>query len=215
MLDLGIKIAAFLAAILVLVTVHEFGHFWAARKLGIKVLRFSIGFGRPLFRWRRAGDATEYVFAALPLGGYVKMLDEREEEVDPAERHLAFNNQALWKRSAVVVAGPMANFLFAFVAYWCILVVGEAGLKPEIGTVTPDSIAAEAAFQPGDVVLSVDGRETPLWSSFWFAMLSASLDGDDVRVEVQAADGSEALRLIPGERCPISIPVEASWGPWV
>lgn len=200
MIELGIKIAAFLAAILVLVTIHEFGHFWVARKLGIKVLRFSIGFGRPLFTWRPAGDGTEYVFAALPLGGYVKMLDEREGEVDPGERHLAFNNQALWKRSAVVVAGPMANFLFAFVAYWCILVVGEAGLKPEIGVVTPDSIAAEAAFQPGDVVLSVDGRETPLWSSFWFALLSASLDGGDIRVEVQAADGSEELRVIPGEQ---------------
>jgi len=200
MLDLGIKIAAFLGAILILVTIHEFGHFWVARRLGIKVLRFSVGFGRPLFTWRPAADTTEYVFAALPLGGYVKMLDEREEEVDPGERHLAFNNQALWKRSAVVVAGPLANFLFAFIAYWCILVVGEAGLKPEIGDVSPDSIAAEARFQPGDLVRSVDGRETPLWSNFWFALLSASLDGDDIRVEVQAADGAQELRLIPGDR---------------
>jgi regulator of sigma E protease len=190
----------FLAAILILVTIHEFGHFWVARKLGIKVLRFSIGFGRPLFSWRRANGETEYVFAAVPLGGYVKMLDEREEDVDPGERHLAFNNQALWKRSAVVVAGPMANFLFAFIAYWCILVVGESGLKPEIGVVVPDSIAAEAAFQPGDSVRAVDGRETPLWGNFWFALLSASLDGKDVQVEVRAADGSEELRIIPGGR---------------
>lgn len=200
MLELGIKLGAFLVAILVLVTIHEFGHFWVARKLGVKVLRFSIGFGRPLLTWRRRNDETEYVLAALPLGGYVKMLDEREEPVEPAERHLAFNNQKLWKRSAVVVAGPLANFLFAILAYWCILVVGESGLRPEIGTVTPDSIAAEAQFQSGDLVQSVDGRETPLWGSVWFALLSASLDGDDVDVGVVTADGQEAVRIVPGER---------------
>lgn len=200
MLELGIKIGAFLAAILILVTIHEFGHFWVARKLGIKVLRFSIGFGRPLMTWRRTDNDTEYVFAALPLGGYVKMLDEREEDVPPDERHLAFNNQKLWKRSAVVVAGPLANFLFALVAYWCILVVGEAGLRPEVGTVAPDSIAAESAFEPGDLVRAVDGRETPLWSNFWFALLSSSLDGEDIRVDVETADGIGASRVLPGER---------------
>ena len=200
MLELGIKLGAFLIAILVLVTIHEFGHFWVARKLGVKVLRFCIGFGRPLLTWRRRNDDTEYVLAALPLGGYVKMLDEREEPVEPAERHLAFNNQKLWKRSAVVVAGPLANFLFALLAYWCILVVGESGLRPEVGTVSPDSIAAEAQFEPGDLVQSVDGRETPLWGSVWFALLSASLDADDVDVRVVTADGQEAVRIIPGER---------------
>ena len=200
MLELGIKLGAFLVAILVLVTIHEFGHYWVARRLGIKVLRFSIGFGRPLLTWRRRNDDTEYVLAALPLGGYVKMLDEREEAVEPAERHLAFNNQRLWKRSAVVVAGPLANFLFAILAYWCILMVGESGLRPEIGGVEPDSIAAEAQFQPGDLVTSVDGRETPLWSSFWFALLSASLDADDVDVHVITADGQETVRIISGAR---------------
>ncbi|MCF7985681.1 MAG: site-2 protease family protein, partial [Thiohalocapsa sp.] len=110
-MDLAIKLGAFLAAILVLVTIHEYGHFWVARKLGVKVLRFSIGFGRPLLTWRPKSDDTEYMLAAIPLGGYVKMLDEREEEVEPAQRHLAFNNQKLWKRSAIVAAGPLANFL--------------------------------------------------------------------------------------------------------
>ncbi|MGB5831847.1 MAG: RIP metalloprotease RseP [Thiohalocapsa sp.] len=200
MLELGIKIGAFLVAILILVTIHEFGHFWVARKLGIKVLRFSVGFGRPLMTWRRPNDDTEYVVAALPLGGYVKMLDEREEEVDPRERHLAFNNQKLWKRSAVVVAGPLANFLFAILAYWCILVAGESGLRPEIGAVAPDSIAAEAQFEPGDLVRAVDGRETPAWSSFWFALLSNSLDGEDVRVQVQTPGGGDLVRVVPGER---------------
>jgi len=200
MLELGIKLGAFLVAILLLVTIHEFGHFWVARKLGVKVLRFSIGFGRPLLTWRRRNDDTEYILAALPLGGYVKMLDEREEPVEAAERHLAFNNQALWKRSAVVIAGPLANFVFAILAYWCILVVGESGLRPEVGSVAPDSIAAEAQFQPGDLVQSVAGRETPLWGSVWFALLSASLDADDVEVRVRAADGQEVVRVVPGER---------------
>lgn len=200
MLELSIKIGAFLVAILVLVTIHEFGHFWVARKLGVRVLRFSIGFGRPLLRWQRSPRDTEYVLAALPLGGYVKMLDEREEEVDPGERHLAFNNQALWKRSAVVAAGPAANFLFAILVYWGILVSGESGLRAEVGSVAPDSIAAEAQFQPGDLVHSVDGREIRNWSGLWFALLSASMGGDDVAVTVEAANGEEMVRTLSGSR---------------
>ncbi|KAA6184803.1 RIP metalloprotease RseP [Thiohalocapsa marina] len=198
MLDLGYAIAAFIVAILLLVTVHEFGHFWVARKLGVKVLRFSIGFGRPLFSWYgRSGD-TEYAIAALPLGGYVKMLDEREEEVDPGERHLAFNTQPLWKRSAIVVGGPLANFLFAILVYWGILLMGESGLRPEVGSVAPGSIAEAAAFQPGDLVQGVDGRETASWSRFWYALLSASQDGEDVDVAVRTADGREVVRILPG-----------------
>jgi regulator of sigma E protease len=127
------------------------------------------------------------------------MLDEQEGEVDPAERHLAFNNQRLWKRSAVVVAGPLANFLFAIVVYWCILVVGESGLRPEVGAVAPDSIAEAAEFQPGDLVRSVDGRETPLWGGVWFALLSASMDGGDVEVGVRTAAGDDAVRILPAE----------------
>jgi regulator of sigma E protease len=201
MIDLGVKVVAFLGAIVILVTVHELGHFWAARRLGIKVLRFSIGFGRPLLSWRRRNDDTEYVLSAIPLGGYVKMLDEREEDVDPRERHLAFNNQDLWKRSVVVAAGPIANFLFAIAAYWGLLTVGETGLRAEVGIVEPDSIAAEAGFAPGDTIQAVEGRETPLWSNFWLAVLSASLGGDDVRVLVRTADGvDDAVRMLPGEQ---------------
>jgi regulator of sigma E protease len=200
MVEIAIKLGAFLVAILVLVTIHEFGHFWVARKLGVRVLRFSIGFGRPLLRWQRSSRDTEYVLAALPLGGYVKMLDEREEAVDPSERHLAFNNQVLWKRSAVVAAGPVANFLFAILIYWGILVSGESGLRAEVGTVVPDSIAAEAQFQPGDLVRAVDGRDIRNWSGLWFALLSASMDGDDVAVTVETKDGQQAVRLLPGAR---------------
>jgi regulator of sigma E protease len=200
MLELAIQIGAFLVAILVLVTIHEFGHFWVARKLGIRVLRFSIGFGRPLLTWHRQGDPTEYVVAVLPLGGYVKMLDEREEPVAPELRHLAFNTQRLWKRSAVVFAGPLANFLFAVLVYWGILIHGESGLRPEVGAVMPDSIAAEAHFAPGDLVQSVDGRRTPTWDSFWITLLSASLNGQDVDVRVDTSDGDQTVRVLPGKQ---------------
>jgi regulator of sigma E protease len=199
MLDLIINVAAFLVAILVLVTIHEFGHFWVARRLGVRVLRFSIGFGRPLFSWRRAGDPTEYVIAALPLGGYVKMLDEREEAVAPADRPFAFNTQPLWKRSAVVAAGPIANFLLAILLYWGLMMAGETGTRPEVGSVEPDSIAADAAFASGDVIESVNGRRVATWGNFWFALLSASLGGGDVTIAVTTADSVPAVRTLPGE----------------
>ena len=199
MLDLLINVAAFLVAILILVTIHELGHFWVARKLGVRVLRFSIGFGRALYTWHRPNDPTEYVIAALPLGGYVKMLDEREEDVDPQDRPFAFNNQTLWKRSAIVAAGPIANFLLAVLLYWGLLMAGESGVRPEVGAVEPDSIAAEAAFVPGDLVEDVNGRPIATWGNFWFALLSASLGGDDVRVQVTTADGLPAVRVLPSD----------------
>jgi regulator of sigma E protease len=197
MLPILINVAAFLVAILVLVTIHEFGHFWVARKLGIKVVRFSIGFGKALYTWRRPGDDTEYVIAALPLGGYVKMVDEREDDVAPEDLPYAFNNQPLWKRSLVVAAGPVANFLLAILLYWGLLMAGETGVRPEVGAVEPESIAAEAAFAPGDVIESVDGRSVATWGNFWFALLSASLGGDDVAVAVTAADGARVVRTLP------------------
>jgi regulator of sigma E protease len=199
MLSILISVLAFLVAILVLVTVHEFGHFWVARKLGVRVLRFSVGFGKALYTWRRRGDPTEYVIAALPLGGYVKMLDEREaeEEIAPADRPFAFNNQPLWKRTLVVAAGPVANFLLAILIYWSLLMAGESGIRPEVGEVTPDSIAAEAGFEPGDQVSAVDGRTVATWGNFWFALLSASLGGDDVVVDVTTSEGDAAVRTLP------------------
>jgi regulator of sigma E protease len=200
MIELVSSVAAFLVAILLLVTIHEFGHFWVARKLGVKVLRFSIGFGRVLFSWRRPGDETEYVIAAIPLGGYVKMLDEREDDVPPRERSRAFNNQALWKRSAIVAAGPMANFLLAILLYWGLLMVGEDGLRPEVGSVESGSIAAEAGFVDGDLVSSVNDRSVGTWGNFWFALLSASLSGDSVSVAVQTPEGDRLIRYLPAER---------------
>ncbi|OGI59047.1 MAG: RIP metalloprotease RseP, partial [Candidatus Muproteobacteria bacterium RBG_19FT_COMBO_61_10] len=137
-------VAAFVAAIGVLVVVHEFGHYWVAKRLGVKVLRFSVGFGRPLWVRRFGADRTEFVLAAIPLGGYVKMLDENEAKVSKKDLPRAFNRQSLPKRMAIVLAGPMFNFLFAILAYWLLFSVGTEGIKPVVGKVVDNSIAAAA-----------------------------------------------------------------------
>jgi regulator of sigma E protease len=174
--SLIISITAFILAIGILVTVHEFGHFWVARRLGIKVLRFSIGFGRPLWRRNVGHDRTELIIAAVPLGGYVKMLDEREGEVDASELHRAFNRQPLAKRSAVVAAGPAFNFLFALLAYWVMYAGGVPGMRPVIGEVIPSSPAETAGFVAGDEILSIKGKPTPSWESAVLTLLDAGLD---------------------------------------
>jgi regulator of sigma E protease len=173
--EILLPIVAFVAAIGILVTVHEFGHFWVARRLGIKVLRFSIGFGKPLWMKTFGPDKTELVVAAIPLGGYVKMLDEREGDVSEEEKHRAFNRQSIRTRVAVVVAGPLFNFLFAIFAYWMMFVAGVPGLRPIVGDVVPASFAAEAGFVSGDEILSVRGRPTPTWESTVMALLDAGL----------------------------------------
>jgi regulator of sigma E protease len=199
-MDLLYTIASFLVALGILISVHEFGHFWVARRLGVKVLRFSIGFGRPLLRRQRTPDSTEYVLAGIPLGGYVKMLDEREGEVPPDQLHLAFNHQPLWKRSAIVAAGPIFNFLFAILAYWAIFLSGDTGLRPLIGVVTPDSPAAESGFQAGDELLRIGDRTSPTWEGAVFALMAESLNGKDLPVRVRDASGVERDRWISGER---------------
>ena len=187
-----ISTAAFVVAIGVLVTVHEFGHFWVARKLGVKVLRFSVGFGKPLWSRRFGGDDTELVVAAIPLGGYVKMLDEREGEVPEAERHRAFNRQPLSTRMSVVVAGPLFNFLFAILAYWVMYVGGIPGLRPVIGEVIPSSYAEQAGFRAGDELLAVQGDGTPSWEAAVLALLDAGLsDQHSFRVSVRDAAGHD------------------------
>jgi len=149
----------FIVAIGVLVAAHEFGHYIVARRLGFKVLRFSIGFGRPLLRWRgRAPDHIEYWLSTIPLGGYVKMLDEHEGPVDSADRARAFHQRPIWQRVAVLLAGPGFNFLFAIAAYWLLFVTGEEALKPMIATVAPDSQAARAGLQAGDEIQTIAGQ---------------------------------------------------------
>ncbi len=189
-----LTLVSFLLALGILISVHEFGHFWVARRLGVKVLRFSIGFWRPL--WRRVGrvDGTEYVIAAVPMGGYVKMLDEREGKVAPEERHRAFNRQGLGTRTAIVVAGPLFNLLFAVLAYWGILVVGESGTRPVIGTVAEGSIAAKAGFQRGDQILLVGERATPTWEAVLTAFMGGVLDEEDLPVDVRDASGAKQTR---------------------
>lgn len=179
------SIFGFILAIGILVTVHEFGHFWVARKLGIKVLRFSVGFGKPLLTWRRKNDDTEYVLAAVPLGGYVKMLDEREAKVPEEEVNRAFNRQPLWVRTAVVLAGPVFNLVFAVLLFWVVLVLGETGLRPIIGEVTADSPAAEAGIVPGEEILRINGKPTPTWSQMLYQFASASAGGNEIIIEAR------------------------------
>src|SRR5688572_31071690 len=151
---------AFLVAVGVLVTVHEFGHFWVARRLGFKVLRFSVGFGKAL--WQRRGrdpDRVEYVVAAIPLGGYVKMLDEREGAVDPADLPRAFNRRPHWQRILVLLAGPAFNIIFAILLLWGLFWVnGASEIRAVVGQVMPDSPAAHAGLASGDEILSLDGK---------------------------------------------------------
>lgn len=195
-MDTLMMVAAFLVALAILIAVHEFGHFWVAQKLGVKVLRFSIGFGRPLLRLQRGPDSTEYVLAAIPLGGYVKMLDEREDEVPAAQVDRAFNRQPLWKRSAIVAAGPAFNFIFAILAYWAIFMSGETGLRPVVGEVAPNSIAAQSGFQSGDELVRIGEREAGSWETALFAFIAASLDGQEVAVRVRDDSGRELDRWI-------------------
>lgn len=200
MTDLLFTIGSFLVALAILITVHEFGHFWVARKLGVRVLRFSLGFGKPLVKWIGRRDKTEYVIAALPLGGYVKMLDEREEEVPKDQLHLAFNRQPLWKRTAIVAAGPIFNFLLAVALYWGIMVAGEQGTRPIIGEIAPESVAEQAGFSAGDELLRVADRPTPIWDRAVFALLAESMAGDDLAVRVRQPSGGEVVRWLAGEQ---------------
>ncbi|MES9871770.1 MAG: sigma E protease regulator RseP [Candidatus Sedimenticola sp. 6PFRAG7] len=192
-------IASFIVALGVLITVHEFGHFWVARKLGVKVLRFSIGFGKAIWQRTGARDNTEYVVAAIPLGGYVKMLDEREDDVAEEEKPRAFNRKSLPVRTAIVAAGPVFNFLFAIFAFWAIFVAGDSGTRPLVGEVTVDSIAYQAGFQPGDELVSIGSRSTPTWESAVFALLSRSDSGSQLEVLVRSTQGYEESRMLSGD----------------
>lgn len=191
MLDLLHTILSFIVALGILIAVHEFGHFWVARRCNVKVLRFSIGFGQPL--WRKVGktDNTEYVIAAIPLGGYVKMLDEREEEVDESEAHRAFNRQSLSKRAAIVAAGPIFNFIFAIAAYWLIFVVGDTGLKPILDKVEEGSVAASAGLLPGDEFLAINDKKTRTVEDFAYRLINENLDQPRLDVRVLGVDGVE------------------------
>lgn len=182
-------IVSFLVALLILVSIHEFGHFYVARRCGVKVHRFSIGFGKVLWSWRDK-QGTEYALAALPLGGYVKMLDEREGEVAPEERHMAFNNKTVWQRIAIVAAGPLANFLLAILLFWGLLLQGQRDLIPVIDNVAPGSIAAQAGLEKGQEIVAIDGQLTPTWQALNKALLNRLGETGTISFKVSYPDSS-------------------------
>jgi len=182
-----------------LVTIHEFGHFWVARRCGVKVLRFSIGFGKPLWL-RKAADGTEYAIGAIPLGGYVKMLDEREFEIPDALIPQAFNRKPVWQRIAIVAAGPLANLVLCVALLWGMFVIGRPDFAPVIGDVA--GLAAESGLRRGDTVLRIGERDTPTWSEVQLALLPYALDREDVAVRIRAENGAEANRRLPLSRLP-------------
>jgi regulator of sigma E protease len=198
--SLATTVLAFIVAIAILVAVHEFGHFWVARRLGLKVLRFSIGFGRPLWS-RKAADGVEYVIAAIPLGGYVKLLDEREGPVPPEDLHRAFTRAPVWKRILVLVAGAGFNFLFAILAYWMLLMAGVPSLKPVVGDVTPDSIAAKAGLRADDVVEQVGGKRVATREAVLLGIFEDVVGDGTVVVRVSGPSGSDRpVTLSLGDR---------------
>ena len=188
----------FIVAIGVLVTFHEFGHYWVARKLGVKVLRFSVGFGRPLISWRRKNDVdqVEYAIAAIPLGGYVKMLDEREGEVSEHEIERAFNRQPVANRALIVAAGPAFNFILAVVFYWLVFIIGTTAQRPLLGDPEAGSIAEQAGFLNRDEILAVGDANVRSWNAFRIALIDQGLDGGQLEVRVRDVDGFEQSRSL-------------------
>src|SRR5690606_27831869 len=176
----------FVIALGVLIFVHELGHYLVARWCGVKVLRFSVGFGKPLLKWSVGRDRTEWVLAAFPLGGFVRMLDEREGEVPAQDLPRAFNRQSVWRRFAIVSAGPLANFLLAIVLYWGLFATGTEELRPRVSlTSDTQSVAAQAGIREGDTVVSVDGAAVRGWSDLRWSLLQAVLDKRAARLVVR------------------------------
>lgn len=189
----------FILALLMLVTVHEFGHFIVARCCGVKVLRFSFGFGKILTSWHDK-RGTEYALSLVPLGGYVKMLDENEAPVAEHEKHLAFNNQSIWARIAIVLAGPLFNFLFAFITLWLVLVIGIKSLAPMINDVKPGSIAAKAGLRAKQEIISLDGRKINSWRDFQYGLMLLLGTKTPVSMTIKSMkDGKEKTLVLPLE----------------
>jgi regulator of sigma E protease len=194
-------VLAFLVSIGILVAVHEYGHFWMARRVGIRVLRFSIGFGKPLWK-RRATDGTEYAISSIPLGGYVKLLDEREGPVAAEDLHAAYNRKPVWARVLVLLAGPFANFLFAAAAYWVLFVVGIPALKPILGEITPDSLAAQAGLRAGDQIVAVGDRATATRESAVLAILDQLIEQRAIDLRLRDPQGGTRAAQIRIEGSP-------------
>jgi regulator of sigma E protease len=194
-----ISLLAMLVTLGILVTIHEYGHFIVARLCGVRVERFSIGFGKPLLAWKgkpgKAGTSsevpTEYVISALPLGGYVKMLGEQEDDIGPDLRKQSFGHKSLLQRTAIVAAGPVANFLLAIILYWCVFLAGVSGLAPVVGDVEPGSAADQATLLAGDEIVSVDGQPTSTWQDVRIALLDRL--GESGTIELQVSNQNSSL----------------------
>ena len=196
---------AFIFTIGIIVTIHEYGHFQVARWCGVKVIRFSIGFGKPLWRKTLGTDQTEFVLAAIPLGGYVKMLDERElkaekeagetsdNDYSEADLTRAFNRQSVYKRIAIVVAGPMANLLLAILIYWVLFMQGVTGMLPIIGQVELNSIAAQANLTTGEMIQTINNKEVKTWSEAGWMLFESALENE--AVEIKAVNENNELHL--------------------
>lgn len=183
-------ILGFVFAIGLLTAIHEFGHFWVARRLGVKVLRFSVGFGKPLLScYDKHG--TEYVLSAIPLGGYVKMLDQTEGIVAPNEAHRAFNNKPVWARMLIIAAGPVFNLIFAVLAYWAVFMWGISSIVPVLGDIPKGSAAYMAELKSGEEIIAIDNRATPTWEDISVALVSRVGTNDFVQVRVQDLDSKK------------------------
>ena len=187
----------FIVAIAILVSFHEFGHFWVARRCGVKVLRFSVGFGKVVFSYQKNPDSTEYVLSAIPLGGYVKMVDEREGSVKKEDLPFAFNRQPLAARFAIVAAGPLFNLILAVFLYWMVAVIGESGLSPIIGEPNPDTFAHQAGFSQGEKIISVNDQKTPTWTKAMTAIFSNAISGEQtINITTQTTEGIEQSKSL-------------------
>jgi regulator of sigma E protease len=185
---------AFIVTLGCLIVIHELGHYFVARLCDVKVLRFSVGFGKPLWSRRFGADATEWVIAAFPLGGYVKMLDEREGDVDAREAHRAFNRQTVGRRFAIVLAGPVANFLLAIALYWVLFMHGVPGIKPVIGAVPEKTPAAVAGFQAGDTLTRIGSEPVQTWQDARWVLLQHAVKKSRVAVTTRSRSGETATR---------------------
>ncbi|MBL6749917.1 MAG: RIP metalloprotease RseP [Nevskia sp.] len=202
MLEILRNLFSYILAIGVLVSFHEFGHFWMARRFGVKVLRFSVGFGNPIWR-RRGRDGVEYLLGSIPLGGYVKLLDEREGPVAPADLPRAFNRKPVAARIAVFAAGPAFNFLLAVVCYWAMYVIGIPGVKPLLAEPPGGSAAAVAGLHEGDLVTALDDRAVQTWSDLRTRLVKATLGGEPLRLEVR--DRAGKLRAVALDSARVSV----------
>jgi regulator of sigma E protease len=189
MLDNLQTIVSFLLALGVLVTFHEFGHYYVARRCGVKVLRFSVGFGKSLFSWHDK-HGTEFMLAAIPLGGYVKMLDEREGEVPEELLSQAFTRKTVWQRIAIVAAGPIANFILAVLLFWVMFIPGVSDILPVVGSVQPGSVAEEAGLEGGQEIIAVDGTKTPTWQALHRQLLKRLGESGEITFTVQYKDSN-------------------------